>query len=298
MEVIVPVVIKTANLISSNAPENDQPLWNGSTTYSAGAKVMVVTADDHHIYESLQAGNIGKSPKENPLWWLDLGANNRWMMFDNLVSSQTTVTGALTFVLQPGGINSLALINLDGNSVLVEMKSGAGITVYSKSFSLRTPSATSFYTYFFNEIGFRRTLVINDLPNFYEGTLHVSIEPGADGNARCGVCSVGKSYFLGNLQYDSGGGNTDYSTVSTDAFGITTFVPRTSAAKMNGSLFVDRYLVDSVVKIMSRLTAITCVWSGSKIYDSSVIYGYRKDFTFSHKSATHSIFNIEIQGIT
>jgi hypothetical protein len=187
---------------------------------------------------------------------------------------------------------------MDGSGVSVTITDGTGAMVYSSNTGLRLYNADSLHEYFFKPIEYKRFLVLNDLPNYYEGVLTISIQPGVDGLAKCGLCVVGTAYHIGALQYDSGGGNTDFSTVNTDVFGTTTFTPRTSAAKLTGTVWVDTFYVDSVVRVMQGLSAIPCVWSGSEIYESSVIYGYRKDFTFSYKSPSHTIFNIEIQGIT
>ena len=298
MDVIRPKTMTDSILISSNVPELDQAQWNVGVTYSIGAMVMVVTGGEHRIYESLQSANTGHTPKTSPTWWLDRGATNRWMMFDSAVSTQTVVTGNLVFTLAPGNITSIGLINMDGASVSLSMVDGTGAVVYSNHIELRLYNADSLHEYFFKPIEYKRFLVLNDLPNYYEGKLTVTITPGVDGLAKCGLCVVGQAFHIGDLQYGSGGGSTDYSTVTTDVFGVSTATARVSASKLTGQVLVEPVYVDSVNRFMNQLSGIMCLYSGSDVFESSVIFGFRKDFTFAYTDVSHSIFNIEVQGIT
>lgn len=73
MRVTPPVPITPAKLVSSTAADVHAPAsYAGGTTYALGAIVSVVA--DYKIYESLQAGNIGKTPSSEPLWWRAIGA--------------------------------------------------------------------------------------------------------------------------------------------------------------------------------------------------------------------------------
>src|SRR3990172_2608011 len=67
----------------------------------------------HKIYESLQAGNVGNTPRLSPTWWLDTGNTNRWRMFDASISSRTINADSIAITLMPTGrCDSLALLNI------------------------------------------------------------------------------------------------------------------------------------------------------------------------------------------
>jgi len=72
MRVTPPVPITATKLISSSATNIHAPAaYAGGTTYAVGAIVSV--AADYKIYESLQDGNLGKTPSTEPLWWRAIG---------------------------------------------------------------------------------------------------------------------------------------------------------------------------------------------------------------------------------
>src|SRR5690606_11719085 len=87
MRIIKPVDVTPAILTSSNVPETDYAAWSAATAYAVGDKVTY----NHRNYEALVA-HTGANPEtdtSDPPKWLDLGADNRWRMFDDKVGSLT-----------------------------------------------------------------------------------------------------------------------------------------------------------------------------------------------------------------
>lgn len=80
MNIIEPVRITPAMLISSNVPEDDHPDWDAGTTYGNGDRVI----RSHRIFESVQGGNTGHNPAADDVgeWWVEVSATNRWRAFD------------------------------------------------------------------------------------------------------------------------------------------------------------------------------------------------------------------------
>ncbi len=125
MRVIPPLPITDAILTSSTCaePSAGEAVYNAATTYAVGD--VVIVAADHRTYQSLQAGNLANTPITSPTWWLDIGASNRWKMFDLLRNTQTEQASPLTVVLTPGlRVNSLALLGLVADSVTVSVVTG------------------------------------------------------------------------------------------------------------------------------------------------------------------------------
>ena len=83
MKLIQPTTVTDSKLTSSNVTENDYAAWSNSTTYTVGQKVIVIAT--HKIYECL-INNKNKYPPDYTSGtlpeWLDLGATNKWKMFD------------------------------------------------------------------------------------------------------------------------------------------------------------------------------------------------------------------------
>jgi len=107
MRVTPPVPITSLNLISCSATDIHAPAaYSAGTTYAVGAIVSV--AADYAIYESLQSGNLGKTPSSEPLWWKQVGYT------ETLWSSGTTYplgatcsgsNGRIYESLQAGNLN-------------------------------------------------------------------------------------------------------------------------------------------------------------------------------------------------
>lgn len=70
---IRPVAITDAMLISSTVPETMATAYAPGTTYAAGDRVGVTTGTTQLVYQSLQAGNLGRTPASSPAWWKLLG---------------------------------------------------------------------------------------------------------------------------------------------------------------------------------------------------------------------------------
>jgi len=98
--------VNSAILVSSSA-EDDYTAWNSGTAYVTGNTVMY----NHKNYEALQNGT-NKQPDlftsgVTP-YWLDLGYNNRWKMFDTVVGTRTAETDIIQVALTPGSVSAMS----------------------------------------------------------------------------------------------------------------------------------------------------------------------------------------------
>lgn len=292
MDIIVPVPITDSVLLSSNVVENDAPTWSSGATYAAGALVIY----NHIVYESLQAANSDKQPDLNPTWWLKLRATNRYMMFDNYVSSKTEQAGDINVTLKPGIVTSLAMLGLQSSSVTVTMTTPALGTFYTRTIDLQRPAAKQYHGYFFERRKYRTTLFLGDLPSIYEATINITINPDTTGVAKCGLCVVGYATFVGEFNYGAGGEMVDFTTVKTDEFGETSITPRASARKLNGEVWLNPNDIDDAVDFMDSIKGVPVFVNGADQFDSARIFGVRKEFSFAYAEYSHAIYNIRFDG--
>ena len=107
MRVTPPVPITEAKLISCSAAAVHAPTaYAGGTTYAVGAIVSV--AADYAIYESLQSGNLGKTPISEPLWWKQIGYTETLWSSGTTYALGATCSGSNGRVyesLQAGNLN-------------------------------------------------------------------------------------------------------------------------------------------------------------------------------------------------
>lgn len=294
MKLIKPVTLTTAMLTSSTVAETDFAEWSAGTTYALGDKRIM--ASTHRIYQSLQAANTGHTPSDaGSLWWVDIGPTNRWAMFDQVVSTQTTGGTTLTVVMTPGNINSLALINVAASTLTVTLTNDA-VTVYSKTVDMTSEmTGADWYAYFFDPIRQKTDVVLLDIPAYATGVLTVTMT--APANVKVGQLIVGRVAGLGKAQYGAKVGITDYSRKETDTFGNTVLTQRSYSKRMNLSLILDNALVDGIHQTLSEVRSTPVVWIASESYTSLIVFGFYKDFEVDISTYYFSYCSLQIEGL-
>ena len=296
MRIIKPVDVTPAILTSSNVPEDDFTAWDAATAYAVGDKVMY----NHRNYEALVA-HTGANPEtdaSDPPKWLDLGANNRWRMFDDKVGSLTEQPGSIAVELQPGAvINSVALFNLLGRSLSVTLTDSTEGVVYQRDLSLVDAGVGDWYEWFFAPIGRQSDAVLTDLPAYGGASLSVTVENGTE-TAACGHLVMGRQADIGVALYGTSVGITDYSRKETDAFGNALVVGRAFSKRAEFDVAVDTPRVSSVQRLLAAIRSRPVVWIGAQGYESTVLFGYYRDFSISISGPSVSDATITVEGLT
>jgi len=124
LKMIVPIDVNDAVLVASNIAETDYAAWNSGTAYIIGDRVIVVAT--HSIYEAIAAGAnhdpVADTALETPLWWVRVGATNKWRAFDDVIQDQAVLSGGITYELDlTSRADGIALFNLDAESVTVQI---------------------------------------------------------------------------------------------------------------------------------------------------------------------------------
>lgn len=287
--------VYATNLVSTTATET-YATWSGATTYAlADRKVYGL-----YVYESLQASNLNHQPDTSPTWWVLVGPNNKFAMFDLATSTATTKASPLTVVLDTGAINSLALIGLIGTEVTLSMTDGAGgPTVYTNTIDLNDNSlVVDWYTYFFSPFVQLGDVVLTDLPAYNNARVTMALT--GSGTVQVGELIYGLLYDLGSTEYGATVGIIDYSRKNTDEFGTTTFIERAFSNRMNCTFMLDNTQLNFVQRMLSSVRATQCVYIGSEDTDYAplIVYGFYKDFTINIQYSTKSYCSLEIEGLT
>jgi hypothetical protein len=289
------------DMLTSSVPEDDYDEYDAGDTYALGDRVISTTT--HRIYESLQAGNLG-----NPLpaadevsteWWLNVSATNRWKMFDNSITSQTTAADVLATAIQTvGRVDSVAILNASARTARIIMEDATAGVVYDETYSLIDDSGiTDYYEYFFEEVTRVPNYSVQDLP-LYANTQVSVILQDEGATVLCGALVVGLSRTFGSTQLGASLGIQDYSVKITDDFGNRTILERSFNDTQSIQVFVENANLDYLKKLLAEFRATPIVYIGSDSYGSMIIYGFYKDFSFVIQYIEHSILNIEIEGLT
>lgn len=258
-----------------------------SFTYAIGNKVML----DHRNYEALAAVPSGVKPgaevvtTEIPAKWLDIGATNRWKMFDEIVGRLITNPRSISGAIQPSAvINSRALINVQDESVTVVMNNPTEGIVASRTYSLIDGSVDNWCDWFSAKIEFRTSIVALDLPAY--GTPSITVTVTSSGTAGIGALVIGKTADIGKALYGTGVGIDDYSKKERDPFGswIVTEGAFSDTAKF--LVAVDTNRVSKIKRMLTDIRAKPVVWVGEENYEATILYGLLTSFDLVYSGPT------------
>lgn len=280
MRFIYPTAVTDDSLVSSTVPENDHAEWSGSATYAVGTRVIKTAT--HRVYESLADSNTGNDPESSPLQWANAGATNRWAMFDSAVGSRTEAFGSLVVVLALGvETDGLGILDVLADTITVEMRE-AGTVIYSRTVTTADPAVPE------------ASVLLTDMPASLYATVTVTLT-GED--LHIGTIALGAMVDIGGTQYGATVGIIDYSAKTTDAFGNTSVVRRAHSKRLNARLAILPGDVDRVARQLAAVRATPVLWIGSDEYQSTVVYGYYRDWSIDIAFPTLSWGTLTIEGL-
>lgn len=298
-------VVTGSGLIYTDAVNTEYNEWNPATAYSVGDRVRV--EDDKMVYENILAGTNSTAPSLAPSRWIPVYATNKWRAFDTKINTQTSRAESLTFILKPGNITGIGLLNTEASyvEISVVVPTEATPCVFSGAADLTNGNTIgSWYEYFFEPIQQLDSFIagvdsaLPNIPPFINAIVCVTLYYPAN-TAKVGNLVVGMVSDLGLTQYDSSIGIVDYSKKTTDDFGNINLVQRTYSKRLNVELQFRNEKVDSLAKMLAQYRAAPVVWIGmDNIYTSMIIYGYYRDWEISLSGPSHSTVRIQIEGMT
>lgn len=291
------VVAGFSDLLSSNVPVTDYPVWLVGTAYIIGNKVTVTNSTD--VFEAI-AASTGVSPVLDATGkWQNIGKVNRWKMFDGYMSTGTEYASEISCSVRPASpVDSLVLFGLSGASVRVTVTDTYEGEVYSKTIVTRSHLAQATWHGYFKSPQIDVDLVIlTDVP--LSRNCIVSIQISApSGIAACGMCLLGRKDEIGQAQWGLGFGIQDYSAKTPNDFGDFDIVERAYSDDVNYQVFVDTADNNRIKKRLASVRAKACVYIGHPDYPESVVYGYFTSFDQVLKFVTYSDYNLEVRGKT
>ena len=302
LSVVQPVQLTDAMLISTDVAENDHPQWASGTTYAVGDRVILVST--HKIYESLQDANTGNDPRTALTFWIEVGPTNRWAAFDSSVSTKTVTDGGspptISYTIRPGqAVNSVAVLNVtNATKLTITLEDPTFGVVYTKEVDFSFfPLSSDWYAWFFGQKRQATQDVALDLPAYPSADLKIEFE----GNPQLavGVIMFGQQQRFGlGIRYGARVGIQDYSRKQTNEFGETELFVRAFAKRASFDLFIDAGEVDALQNFLASIRATPVLWVGSNDFESTVLFGFYKNFDILISYPEHADCSLEIEGLT
>lgn len=113
---------------------------------TVGGAAINTTGSQSGIHTATSSTNTNKIPENNLTGltpaWLEISSTNRWKIFDQIVGSQSSASGSMTYVIKPGRVNSLAFINVSADLITVNVsESIGGASIYYRELAMTSPVA-------------------------------------------------------------------------------------------------------------------------------------------------------------
>lgn len=262
MKMLTPIQITDSMILAGTSvaePAASETAWVSGGTYTAGQRR--IRASTHRVY-LCTANHTGSStpPESDAARWVDDGPTQRWAPFDVYTSTAAQGTGNLTFVLQPGYFNAVALYGLVGSTVQVTIKSApGGAVIYSRTVSLYE-SAVGWYEYLFVQPLPLTKLILSDLPIRPSAELTISVSASASATVKIGMIVAGDYQSLvgdlaefGGTRYGASAEPVTYSYIDTDAYGTVTIKRRHSATSMRAVVVLPLVYADRALAMLQAV---------------------------------------------
>lgn len=150
-------------------------------------------------------------PELDPQYWLREKPTHRAAPFDDYANTKARATGSLTFVLQPGFLNGVALYGIEGASYSVVVRDAPGGTVIAEWSGDLYVQASGLYELLFSPLPALEQLSFDGIPIAPAAEVRITISSGIDQPVAIGSIKVGDwRQFIGE-----GAGGTEFGADST-----------------------------------------------------------------------------------
>ena len=194
----------------------------------------------------------------------------------------------------------MARIDTDAESATVTLTVD-GVTNYTstQSFNLGGNAIDNWFSWFFEPIGRKSTLLFLDVPVYANGVVTVTIARDNPADiVACGSLLLGRQLSLGDTEHGVDIGIIDYSRKEADQFGVISVVERAFAKRMTARVVMQTDAVDDIHRNLAALRATPVLWIGSETFESLTVYGFYKEFSIDLAYPTVSYCSLTIEGLT
>lgn len=309
MIVYPPIEINDARFVASSVTEpdlaNGEQVWQSGQAYAAGDSVIRV--DVHKRYQALVAIDAGDTatPESSPLKWQDMGATNRWAVFESGRANATVGVAGQPLIIRvkPGSrIDSVALVGMEASNATVRIYQD-GLLQVERTVSLTKRIVRNWFDYFFNDFTYQTDTIFSDLPMYANAEVEVELSYG-DVAPSLKALVVCRKVSLGKTLVDPTVSGANYSRIVRDQeYGnVARIVERRFVPTTKQKLVIeDSSDADLIREALISIRSRPALFSGlddntsNPWFSSFLIYGLLKDWTLSAPSLRYGNLSIDLE---
>ncbi len=288
-------------------PDTGETAWSAATTYALGATVSYQINGVWHRFESKQAANNNKIPVAYPAdtenaWWIDLGWVNKIAAFQRDRNTQTIAASPYTVTVDPNlRFGAIGIGNVVADNVTVQVYDSADNLVHTETKGLKIRSIFDWFSWLYEPFHQVTGTVITNIPINATYTFKLTFLNGA-GSVKVGAIIPGVPVDIGRALLGTGVKRMNFSLFERDEFGETKITVRRSIPKANYSLLIDKWKLNSVVRLLDNLNGVVTFYAGiveteDGYFDSVFMIGLYKEFSYQLNLPRHVHAEIEIEAL-
>ena len=306
-----PIVVRGAMVTSSTIPalEADETAWT-TAVYALGDTVSYAIGTLTHKFECKLAhtGASDKLPEAFPddetnQYWIDLGAINRYAMFQLERNTQSIeTTSPLIVEVDPSGrVGAMGIGNIVADDVTLDTYDSGAVLVATETKLLLSRSVAGWYDYFYQPFRQVKDTLFSGLPVNSTYTFKLTFTK-LSGDIKVGSVTPGVAFDIGIAQHQAKVRRLNFSGFTRTFDGETKITRRRSVPKTQLKLLIDKAKVNGVQSLMDDLNGVVAPWAGivettDGYFESVFVVGLYKDFEIALDHPDHAIANIEIEGM-
>lgn len=302
-----PIPITPEMVTAHSVVELDpSPLWVSGHAYAKGE--LAHRAETLFVYRRVTEGAGTTPPEDDPQAWQRFRPVNKFAMWHYYKSTPTACVGVdLVVKFRPGKrVDTLGFYGLRGTAVTIEGHVGAQQVFAPQTRSLQKRFVSGWLGWFTAPFEQINATVFTDLPLVSNIELTVTIT-ASSGIASCQYMVVGRSEFIGDVEWDPQITGSNHSRIERDFDGSlepgVSLIPRRTVPKEILNLVIPAHNVNRVRAIRDRLNAVPALWNGiskmpdSDYYESVLIFGIYRSLDYSPSNVHWANGSIEVEEI-
>lgn len=309
--VIPPIEITPTNakLESTSIAEPDasrgEIVWASGTNYAKDdIRILVSTHRKYKAVVPITSSTV--APNLDTDKWQDIGATNKWAMFELDRNSTSVSSSSIVLVLNPGErISSFFLGGLSGSDVKVEVLSATNSVVTTYNYTLTTRDTISWKTYFFGKFKTNPSIIRFDLPLIYNGKLRITISNSRAGGTAVSSVIVGNAEYIGEVHWEPESDAQNFSKIERSFDGTlkggVTLIKRRSVPTLTLNIWAPKDITNRLFDLRRDLNALPVVWSGldqnvnDPYYNILLILGIYRNFKINVKFPEYTLVQLSLE---